>query len=149
MTKKTFLSLLIAAVLLSGTAKSFADGPVPKVGISLSGGAALGYAHIGFLQAMDEAGIRPDCIAGTSMGAIIGMMYAAGYAPREILQIVRKEHMNRLSGIYHFELRHKGGLMSTRHLQKVLSAYVPHNHFDSLPIRFVKGSLARVLLRSN
>lgn len=107
-----------------------------KTGISLSGGAALGYAHLGFLQAMDEAGIRPDCICGTSMGAVMGMMYAAGYKPQEIKEIVKKEHMDRIGGLFRFNLKHKGGLISTRHLEKTLRKYVPHDNFDSLEIRF-------------
>lgn len=107
-----------------------------KTGISLSGGAALGYAHLGFLQAMDEAGIRPDCICGTSMGAVMGMMYAAGYKPQEIKEIVKKEHMDRIGGLFRFNLKHKGGLVSSRHLEKTLRKYIPHDCFDSLPLRF-------------
>lgn len=107
-----------------------------KTGVSLSGGAALGYAHLGFLQAMDEAGIRPDCICGTSMGAIMGMFYAAGYKPQEIKEIAKKEHMDRIYGLSRFSLKHKGGLLNTRHIEKILRKYIPHNNFDSLPIRF-------------
>lgn len=107
-----------------------------KTGISLSGGAALGYAHLGFLQAMDEAGIQADCICGTSMGAIMGMMYAAGYRPQEIKEIIKKEHMDRIGGLIRPGLKHKGGLISTRHLEKTLLKYVPHNSFDSLKTRF-------------
>jgi len=51
----------------------------PKVGLALSGGAAHGLAHIGVLQYMEEVGIHVDYITGTSMGAIIGALYALGY----------------------------------------------------------------------
>lgn len=107
-----------------------------KIGISLCGGAALGYAHLGFLQAMDEAGIRPDCIAGTSMGAIMGMMYAAGYKPQEIKEIVKKEHFDRLWGMVSLSLPHRGGLIPMARIRRVLLKYVPHDSFDSLAVRF-------------
>lgn len=107
-----------------------------KVGVSLSGGGALGYAHIGFLQAMDEAGIQPSCISGTSMGAIIGMMYAAGYTPAEIKTLVHEEKMDRILRLFRLDFRRNGGLMGTEHIQKILLKYVPHNSFDSLKIKF-------------
>lgn len=107
-----------------------------KVGVSLSGGAALGYAHLGVLQAMEEAGIRPDCISGTSMGAIMGMMYAAGYKPQEIKEIIKKEHFDRLWGLFGPSLPKRGGVIPMERIRKVLLKYVPHDHFDSLNIRF-------------
>lgn len=107
-----------------------------KVGFSLAGGAALGYAHLGFLQAMDEADIKPDCIVGTSMGAIMGMMYAAGYSPLEIKQIIKDEHMDQLLHLARPGKNHKGGLISTQAIQEVLLKYVPHDNFDSLKTQF-------------
>ena len=107
-----------------------------KIGISLCGGAALGYAHLGFLQAMDEAGIHPDCIAGTSMGAIMGMMYAAGYKPQEIKEIVKKEHFDRLYGLLSLSFPKRGGLIPMKRIRRILLKYVPHDNFDSLAVRF-------------
>src|SRR5580693_5844136 len=52
----------------------------PKIGLTLSGGGAKGLAHIGILKAIDSAGLKIDYITGTSMGAIIGALYAAGYS---------------------------------------------------------------------
>src|SRR5690554_271939 len=60
----------------------------PKVGLVLSGGGAKGLAHIGVLKALEEAGIRPDYITGTSMGSIIGGLYAIGYSAHELDSIV-------------------------------------------------------------
>ena len=60
----------------------------PKVGLVLSGGGAKGAAHIGVLKYIEEAGIPIDYIAGTSMGSIIGGMYALGYSSDEILDII-------------------------------------------------------------
>jgi len=55
-----------------------------KVGLVLSGGGAKGFAHVGVLKVLEDAGIRIDYIAGTSMGAIIGGLYASGYNAREL-----------------------------------------------------------------
>ena len=60
----------------------------PKVGLVLSGGGAKGAAHIGVLRYIEEVGIPIDYIAGTSMGSIIGGMYALGYTSGEILDII-------------------------------------------------------------
>lgn len=56
-----------------------------NIGFVLSGGGARGFAHLGFLEALNEEGIFPDVIAGTSAGALAGVLYADGYTPREIL----------------------------------------------------------------
>lgn len=60
-----------------------------KVGLVLSGGGAKGFAHIGVLKVLEEAGVRVDYIAGTSMGAIVGSMYASGYNAKEIDSLMR------------------------------------------------------------
>lgn len=65
-----------------------------KVAVVLSGGGAKGVAHIGVLKALEENGIPIDYIAGTSMGAIIGGLYASGYSPDQMLQIINSEEFN-------------------------------------------------------
>ncbi|MEP7238706.1 MAG: patatin-like phospholipase family protein, partial [Ferruginibacter sp.] len=62
----------------------------PKIGLTLSGGGAKGLAHIGILKAIDSAGLKIDYITGTSMGAIVGALYASGYSGNEI-ESLRKE----------------------------------------------------------
>jgi NTE family protein len=59
-----------------------------KTGLVLSGGGARGFAHLGLLQALNEVGILPDVISGTSAGALVGVLYADGYSPVEILKIL-------------------------------------------------------------
>lgn len=59
-----------------------------KLGFALGSGGARGVAHVGFLQAMDEAGIKPDYISGCSMGAVVGGCYASGLSADEIRQVV-------------------------------------------------------------
>ena len=62
----------------------------PKIGLTLSGGGAKGLAHIGILKALDSAGLHIDYVTGTSMGSIIGALYAAGYSGDSIEQVARK-----------------------------------------------------------
>lgn len=56
----------------------------PRIGLALGGGGALGLSHVGVIQALEEMRIPVDCIAGTSMGAIVGGMYASGLSPAEM-----------------------------------------------------------------
>lgn len=62
--------------------------PRKKVALVLEGGSALGLAHVGVLEWLDENHIPVDCVAGTSMGALLGGMYAMGYSPAEIRKTV-------------------------------------------------------------
>jgi NTE family protein len=62
----------------------------PKIGLTLSGGGAKGIAHIGILQAIDSAGLNIDYITGTSMGSVMGALYAAGYSGNEMEKIARE-----------------------------------------------------------
>jgi len=59
-----------------------------KIGYALGGGAARGLSHIGVLKVLKEEGISPDIVAGTSIGALIGALYAGGLEPNEIEQLV-------------------------------------------------------------
>ena len=56
-------------------------------GLALSGGGARGFAHIGALKALEEEGIKPNIISGVSAGSIIGVLYADGYSPEEMIEI--------------------------------------------------------------
>lgn len=68
----------------------------PKIGVVLSGGGAKGLAHIGILKAIDSAGLQVDYVTGTSMGAIVGSLYAMGYSGDSILQIAHHMDWNQL-----------------------------------------------------
>lgn len=57
------------------------------IGLALGGGGARGFAHIGVLRALEEMGIKPDVISGTSAGSIIAALYADGYAPQHIIRL--------------------------------------------------------------
>lgn len=60
----------------------------PKIGLSLSGGGAKGFTHVGVLKVLDSLGVKVDYISGTSMGAIVGGLYAAGYTGKDIERVV-------------------------------------------------------------
>ena len=77
-------SILILSLASSVFAQPLADAERERVGLVLSGGAARGLAHIGVLKALEEHGIVIDAIAGTSMGAVVGGLYAAGYRINEL-----------------------------------------------------------------
>lgn len=59
-----------------------------NIGLVLSGGGARGFAHLGLIQALNDNGIFPDIISGTSAGAIAGVLYADGHSPKEILKMM-------------------------------------------------------------
>jgi len=63
-----------------------------SIGIALSGGGAKGFAHIGVLKALETAGVSADVVAGTSMGAVIGGLYATGYSSRQLEEIARERN---------------------------------------------------------
>ena len=90
--KKTLLFL--ALLLLSCSTMFAQQDSIPgrkKVGVVLSGGGAKGMAHIGVLKVLEEAGIPVDVITGTSMGSIIGGLYAIGYNANSLDSVVRKQ----------------------------------------------------------
>ncbi len=68
----------------------------PKIGLVLAGGGAMGIAHVGVIKVLEEAGVPIDMIAGTSMGAIVGALYAMGYSAEELEQIVQSIDWDRL-----------------------------------------------------
>lgn len=82
--RRYFLLLLALLPLLTA-----AQSGRPKIGLTLSGGGAKGLAHIGILKAIDSAGLKVDMVTGTSMGSIMGALYAAGYSGKDIERIAR------------------------------------------------------------
>jgi NTE family protein len=80
-------SLLIIIFILSSASMGLAQSDSlqrPKIGLVLSGGGARGLAHIGVLKVLEEVGITPDYISGTSMGSILGGLYAIGYSAKDL-----------------------------------------------------------------
>jgi NTE family protein len=83
-------------LVLAGLVAALAAAPLSaqacrpaKTALVLSGGGAKGFAHIGIIEVLDSLGVRPDLVVGTSMGAIIGALYASGYTGRQIDSLIR------------------------------------------------------------
>ena len=76
--------LTLPLITIGQTTNSVPNPPGPKIGLVLSGGGAKGLAHIGVLKVIDSLGIKIDYIGGTSMGAIIGGLYASGYNAKQL-----------------------------------------------------------------
>ncbi|MBS1535461.1 MAG: patatin-like phospholipase family protein [Bacteroidetes bacterium] len=74
--------------------------PRPKIGLVLSGGGAKGFAHIGVLKVLEKAGVKIDYIGGTSMGAVVGGLYASGYSAQQIDSIFRQTDFDALLSDY-------------------------------------------------
>ena len=81
-----FLSLFTGSVFAQSSSSKNTKNR-PTIGLVLSGGGAKGFAHIGAIKLLEEAGIKPDYITGTSMGSIVGALYAMGYSVKEMEQI--------------------------------------------------------------
>ena len=163
--------LICCAVLLASAASAQDSGAVapaakrPRVGLALAGGGARGGAHVGVLKVLEELHVPVDCIAGTSMGALVGGGYASGMSAREIERFVRaidwksvvggvgsrslepveQKRFNDTSGAVELGLKGgriipPGGLIATSRIENVLRAYVAKARgvadFDQLPIPY-------------
>ena len=78
-----FILIFVYIIPLTGIAQ--------KVGLVLSGGGAKGLVHIGVIKALEENNVPIDYITGTSMGAIIGGLYASGYSPKQMEELFKSE----------------------------------------------------------
>ncbi|MCD4731730.1 MAG: patatin-like phospholipase family protein, partial [Bacteroidales bacterium] len=158
------LCFLIIHTAIYSQEKKTADNQRPKIGLVLSGGGAKGIAHIGILKAMEKERIRPDFIAGTSMGSIIGGLYALGYSADQLDTIIRqidwgevlsnniqlqyiayeeKEYYNRYLIELPFEngkLKLPSGVIHGQMLGEMLARYAwpakDYTSFDEFPIPF-------------
>ncbi len=97
MCKRTNLKPITGYILALCIFSTFNLWSQQRVGIVLSGGGAVGFAHIGVLKALEEKGVPIDYITGTSAGALVGSMYAAGYSPVEIEAYVLSKEFQLMS----------------------------------------------------
>jgi NTE family protein len=104
----------------------------PRFGIALSGGGARGIAHIGVLEALEKYGIKPRVISGTSMGAIVGVFYAAGYSPAELLDIILDKKFHK---IVNWTMPFSG-LIDLRKVNEVMKNLIGDDDFSSLKMPF-------------
>ncbi|MBP1642380.1 MAG: patatin-like phospholipase family protein [Acidobacteria bacterium] len=132
-----------------------------RLGIVLSGGGSRGLAHAGVLQALAEAGIHPDCVAGTSSGALVGALWAAGCGTERVLEFFETASPFRISRIA--PLR-KPGWIDTGKIEADFRPFFPADSFEALDRRlfvaatdlaaarleiFSSGPLFRPLLASS
>ena len=101
-----------------------------SVGIVLSGGGARGAAHLGVLKALNELNIKVSAISGVSAGAIVGVLYAAGYSPEYILAELKKQSYFGITNI----AWQKDGFFSMASLRKKLHELIKQDDFEGLRI---------------
>lgn len=104
-----------------------------KLGLALGAGGSRGVAHIGFLKALEEHGVKADYITGCSMGSVVGCAYAAGMTPDDMYAAVKKLRLLDLIGPTGGK---RGGLFGTKKIRTLLQKYVGDIQFDSLKIPF-------------
>lgn len=105
-----------------------------KIGLALGGGAARGWAHIGVLKALQKAGIKPDIIAGTSIGAVVGGCYSSGHID-ELEGFARELTPRRIFGYLDLNLA-GNGLISGQRLCDRLEQHMGDRNIEDLPVRF-------------
>ncbi len=106
-----------------------------KIGLALGGGSARGWSHIGVLRALNDAGIYPDIIAGTSIGAVVGGCYVAGELDA-LEQFARDLTRRRVLGFLDFNIS-GSGLIHGQRLNSVLETRLKGVAIESLDKRFV------------
>ncbi len=115
-----------------------------RIGLALGGGGIRGIAHILYLKAMEEAGVRPAVISGTSSGAIAGAMYAGGMKPDEMLETLQGllNAGRVLSAAFHRKDKRVGGSL-TALAKRTLEGILPVKTFEELeiPLRIVATNM--------
>lgn len=108
-----------------------------QVGLALSGGAARGIAHLGVLKALDEIGIKPSIISGVSSGAIVGVFYAAGFTPDEVLKLIKELRIYRIMRLAIGQV----GILHLDEVEKLYYKYLGENAtFEDLNIPVIIGA---------
>jgi NTE family protein len=105
----------------------------PTVGLVLSAGAVRGVAHVGVIQVLEDAGFPIDVVAGTSMGAVVGSLYAAGLdmtTLRSFPQNLKLNSGNNMNSVRLISLLINDSLMSTKPLERELAKWIGEKRFD-------------------
>jgi NTE family protein len=113
-------------------------GRTPRVGLSLAGGGAKGVAYIPFLQALEELEVDIAAISGSSIGAAIGGLYAAGLGPAELAGVLDSFRPGHLHEVFRINW-HGHGLISGKSVRKFLETTLPVARFDQtrIPLKVV------------
>ncbi len=110
--------------------------PPLRIGVALGGGSARGFAHIGALACLERHGFAPGLVVGTSFGAIVGALYAAGLTPKDIAQTANSVRWRDLSKVLDFGL-HRAALFSGDKLESYLDELLEGRHFEDLERQLV------------
>ncbi len=105
-----------------------------KIGLALGGGGARGLCHIEFCKALDEMGVKPSVISGTSIGSIIGAFYAGGMSGSEMKKLTSQLSVLDYTKMVDFSILSRGGLMKGRNVMDFLNKQLPVKTFETLPI---------------
>ena len=133
---KHYLIIILLFISVHGISQITEQDDI-KVGLVLSGGGAKGLAHIGVLKVIDSLGIRVDYVAGTSMGAIIGSLYAAGYSGKELDSIFK---VLDFSILINDELPRASKAFYERNNSERYAVTLPFDHFKiKLPSALSRG----------
>jgi NTE family protein len=98
----------------------------PRIGVALGGGGAKGICHIAFLQALDELGVKPAIISGSSIGAIVGGLYAAGNSGEQLLRLLRELSITDLSRmVLDFSLWSNSAILKGKGVEEFLGRHLP------------------------
>ena len=106
-----------------------------KLALVLGGGAAKGYAHIGVIKELEKHGIVPDLIVGTSMGALVGGMYAAGKSVAKLEELA--SNFNSLGGFDLISTLFKDNILNINKVKKILNRELGEKIFEDCKIKFV------------
>jgi NTE family protein len=130
-----------------------------KIGLALSGGGARGIAHIVVIKALEEMGLRFSCISGTSAGSMVAALYAYGYSPDEMLDIIQQVKLFKSVKMAWAW----SGLLTMGGIEDMLVKFMPENDFGKLKIPltiaateicrgethyFTEGELAKAIMAS-
>ncbi|QZE15398.1 patatin-like phospholipase family protein [Halosquirtibacter laminarini] len=118
----------------------------PRIGLVLSGGGARGLAHIGVLEVLDSLGVRPDYITGTSMGSIVGGLYAIGYSGKELREIVTSVSWSEI--LSDFKPLNKVDYSQKEILERSMLSFSITNRRFNLPSGMIHGQRILRLLDS-
>lgn len=105
-----------------------------KIGLALGSGGAKGLSHIAFLKVLDEMGVKPAIISGTSIGALIGSFYAAGMVGKEIEKLFDDMDIRKMSGMVDISLFGGSGFLKGKKVENFLTSNLPVKKFSKLAI---------------
>ncbi len=106
----------------------------PRIGLALGSGSARGWAHFGVIQALDELGVPVHCVAGTSIGALVGAVFASG-ATASVVDLIPKLDWKRIASFFDVVFP-RSGLIDGKRLSGFIHRHVRETHIEDLPIPF-------------